>query len=103
MLRIGMESTVIVPPGPLHIPPIVSYCGRRRPRENKEKVLSENHLSPHSRANGSTKDEAAALGAVFGLCGHTDKRVLRRSSKGHFLEPTRRVYTVPRCPCPSMA
>ncbi|KAJ7807576.1 hypothetical protein B0H13DRAFT_2483124 [Mycena leptocephala] len=67
----------------------------RTPRENEEKVPSENHPSPHSRANGSTKDEAAALGAVFGLCGqHTDKRVLRRSSKGRFLESTRRVYSV---------
>ncbi|KAJ7850549.1 hypothetical protein B0H13DRAFT_1905636 [Mycena leptocephala] len=68
-----MESTAMVPP--LHVLLLVSYCGRRRPRENEEKVPSENHPSPHSRSNGSTKDEAAALDAVFGLCGqHTDKR-----------------------------
>ncbi|KAJ7854130.1 hypothetical protein B0H13DRAFT_1903772 [Mycena leptocephala] len=88
-----MESTAMVPP--LHVLLLVSYCVRRRPRENEEKVPSENHPSPHSRANGSTKDEAAALDAVFGLCGqHADKRVLRRSSKGCFLEPTRRVPVV---------
>ncbi|KAJ7910177.1 hypothetical protein B0H13DRAFT_1876975 [Mycena leptocephala] len=61
----------------------------RRRTSGNEKLPSENHPSRHSRVNGSTKDEAGTLGAVFGLCGqHADKRVLCRSSKGRFLAPT---------------